>query len=561
MAFISVTYTFSNATVASAAQVNQNLQDLISGLSDASKDLSVAALTTAGATTLGDSLGDVITFNGAMSSNIVPKAGGTRYTLGGSGGYAWRYLYLGYTSNGVRLGCAGTAAYAFEFPDAAPTITGQMLRYNASSGYMEWTTASMDLAAKGVLIGNESGVATPADTSKLGTIQASYVTYTFTAATASGFLELTASGVHGLANGSRVMVSTTGALPTGLSASTVYYVAQTASLTLQLSTASTGHPIVYTDAGTGTHTLITGGLQEVATAINKEFLRFAFVRSAASSAQYWAGSVNALASDASNTIVAVQNSAVLDSTANGGMSWTSRTSQFTADHINAVAHNQTNLWVAVGAAGKISASADAATWVAKTSGVATALNSVAYGDGIWVAVGASGVILASSDGTTWVAKTSGVATALNGVTYGAAVDLWVAVGDSDVILTSADGTTWAPRTSWTTSKNLVAVKYANGVYVVAGGNELLGSSANGTTWVSRLAGAAFAYEKNCLASNGSIFVAASTSGNIHASPNGCDWTALTPNGTGNGVPIKWVYDRGQWIGGATTTGFYTLKIT
>lgn len=47
MAFPSVTYTFSNSTTADATQVNQNFTDLINGLSDGTKALSVISLAVA----------------------------------------------------------------------------------------------------------------------------------------------------------------------------------------------------------------------------------------------------------------------------------------------------------------------------------------------------------------------------------------------------------------------------------------------------------------------------------------------------------------------------------
>lgn len=52
MAFPSVTYTFSNGTSADATQVNTNFTDLINGLSDTTKDISINAITSAGTATL-----------------------------------------------------------------------------------------------------------------------------------------------------------------------------------------------------------------------------------------------------------------------------------------------------------------------------------------------------------------------------------------------------------------------------------------------------------------------------------------------------------------------------
>ena len=59
---------------------------------------------------------------------------------------------------------------------------------------------------------------------------------------------------NGLPNGTPIYLTTTGALPTGLSPSTIYYVVNRASGTFQLSATLDGAPIVTSSAGSGTHT-------------------------------------------------------------------------------------------------------------------------------------------------------------------------------------------------------------------------------------------------------------------------------------------------------------------
>ena len=51
MAYPSVTYTFSNDTIADASEVNTNFTNIISGFSDGSKDLNMNIATFAGAVT------------------------------------------------------------------------------------------------------------------------------------------------------------------------------------------------------------------------------------------------------------------------------------------------------------------------------------------------------------------------------------------------------------------------------------------------------------------------------------------------------------------------------
>jgi hypothetical protein len=80
MAYPSVTYTFTNGTTASATEVNQNFTDLINGLSDGTKDLSISALTVAGtaslngAVNIGNATSDDIAVNGYITTALIPKA-------------------------------------------------------------------------------------------------------------------------------------------------------------------------------------------------------------------------------------------------------------------------------------------------------------------------------------------------------------------------------------------------------------------------------------------------------------------------------------------------------
>lgn len=105
MAYPSVTYTFSNSTTADATQVNQNFTDLINGLSDGTKDLSISALTVAGAATLngavniGNATSDDLTITGYLASSFIPKTNQT-YDIG-TADLGLRALYLGVASAGA----------------------------------------------------------------------------------------------------------------------------------------------------------------------------------------------------------------------------------------------------------------------------------------------------------------------------------------------------------------------------------------------------------------------------------------------------------------------------
>ena len=117
MASPSYTYTLANSTTADADEVMQNFNDILNGVSDGSKDLSISALTVAGNanfngnTTLGNATGDTITVTGRMASTVNPSASAS-YGLGSSA-LAWTGLYLdnGATDGGGVYFDAGSTKY------------------------------------------------------------------------------------------------------------------------------------------------------------------------------------------------------------------------------------------------------------------------------------------------------------------------------------------------------------------------------------------------------------------------------------------------------------------
>ena len=100
-----VTYTFSNSTTSDATQVNQNFTDVINGISDGTKDLSISALTVAGnasfsgTVTLGNASSDDLTFTGSLASSIPIKTTNT-YNIGSST-LGLASVYLGANSQTV----------------------------------------------------------------------------------------------------------------------------------------------------------------------------------------------------------------------------------------------------------------------------------------------------------------------------------------------------------------------------------------------------------------------------------------------------------------------------
>ena len=227
----------------------------------------------------------------------------------------------------------------------------------------------------------------------------------------------------------------------------------------------------------------------------------------------------------------------------GGMTWAKvANSTFGDSAVNAVAWGN-NVFVAVGAGGKIAHSADGKNWTAASNTTFTgAINCVAWGNGKFIAGGEGGRLASSPDGASWAAVASSGFNNndINGIAWGA--DKWVAVGRNRMAYSNADGTSWTGMDSNTPfnfvqgSPNLRDVAYGGAgadkfVLVGAAGGQGHGASlaysANGINWTARdmedLAGDAITGV--CFgngAVGGSKFVA-NTLSSILYSTNGTDW--------------------------------------
>ncbi len=99
MAAPSYTYSLTNGATADAAQVMQNYNDILNGVTDGTKDLTINAITCNGAASfkgtvaLGDAAADDITHTGSLASTIPIKTNNT-YDIG-SATLGLRKLYLG----------------------------------------------------------------------------------------------------------------------------------------------------------------------------------------------------------------------------------------------------------------------------------------------------------------------------------------------------------------------------------------------------------------------------------------------------------------------------------
>lgn len=124
----SLTYTLTNGTTADASQVMQNFNDLLNGVTDGTKDLSISALTCAGTATLnghvnlGNSSADDLTITASLAATLPIKTN-TSFDIGSST-KGLQYLYMGGSSTFTcRIGVAALAASRnYTIPDAGTNV-------------------------------------------------------------------------------------------------------------------------------------------------------------------------------------------------------------------------------------------------------------------------------------------------------------------------------------------------------------------------------------------------------------------------------------------------------
>lgn len=211
-------------------------------------------------------------------------------------------------------------------------------------------------------------------------------------------------------------------------------------------------------------------------------------------------SLNDVAWNGTDTIVAVGDSGVILSSPNGttdgwvdvslaavpeplaGVSWESVNSQFiivgasstvlTGDGTNWVQEDLNNIagaknlqdvawlgnrYIAVGNNGAIvTSNGDGSVWTLQDAGggvVNTSFNAVSSDGNIIIIVGSNGTILNSDDAVTWTEQAKPLNNDLNDITWDGTQ--FVVVGSNDTVLTSPDGLTWTQHAPGTSNINFV----------------------------------------------------------------------------------------------------------
>lgn len=152
----SVTYSFSNASTSDATQINQNFTDIINGISDGTKDLSINAITCAGSATLngnialGNSTSDDLTITASLASAISIK---TQYSFDiGTAALGLKKIYFGSNDSAGRgvsisAGAIGTN-YDLTLPTGVAAGAGYVLK-STTGGVLSFASSTvLNITAK-----------------------------------------------------------------------------------------------------------------------------------------------------------------------------------------------------------------------------------------------------------------------------------------------------------------------------------------------------------------------------------------------------------------------------
>ena len=238
-------------------------------------------------------------------------------------------------------------------------------------------------------------------------------------------------------------------------------------------------------------------------------------------------------------LVAVGDAGTIITSTDNGVTWTAQTSG-TIQNLYAVRYDAaTDIFIAVGANGKILISPDAVSWVSQASGVIEHLYAIAYnqfGAG-YVVVGALGTVLISAAGTSWTTESSGVTTDLRGLSHDGV--RYIATGANGVIRASTNGITWFPRVAATT-ESLNAIVTANianvatRVTVGANGVSFVSTDSNATVWTAQSTGTAYTLA-NITYGNGHYYAVGKNGTIINAGNVANGWSNISIPGSLDGT--------------------------
>lgn len=135
----SYTYTLTNGTTADASQVMQDFNDILNGVTDGTKDLSISALTCAGTATfngnvnIGNASADDLTITASLASSIPIKTTNS-YDIG-SATLGLRYIFIGNAGGSTTQKISGPASVSSSATYVIPDVgtTGNFLIASAGT--------------------------------------------------------------------------------------------------------------------------------------------------------------------------------------------------------------------------------------------------------------------------------------------------------------------------------------------------------------------------------------------------------------------------------------------
>lgn len=194
------------------------------------------------------------------TAEILSAAAETRYFNAGN------TFYVGFKGGNA----AANKIWTLPLADGS---ANQVLSTNGS-GTLSWATGlTSSLNQYNVTVGDSTNTAVSTNTNLLGNVKATTVSATATMTIATPCVVTYTS--HGLTSGDKIYFTTSGALPTGVTASTSYYVTVIDANTFNLSTTVTNFlaatKIATSGSQSGTHTIFTGGINVIPTIAPNNF--------------------------------------------------------------------------------------------------------------------------------------------------------------------------------------------------------------------------------------------------------------------------------------------------
>lgn len=153
-------------------------------------------------------------------------------------------------------------------------------------------------------------------------------------------------------------------------------------------------------------------------------------------------------------------------------------------HITSIAYGG-GVFVVGFEGGAIKTSADGGlTWTARTSGTTSDIRCIAYGNGVFTVVGLDGLILTSPTGTTWTDRS--IAEVTNHFySVAAKSGLTIAVGSSNSVIKSTNGTTFSVVTGHgVTASESICYDSTNNIFVLGCGSGEVMTTADAATFDS-----------------------------------------------------------------------------